>query len=1204
MSVGPYLNSTILSGYVRYGNWTGRGYSALTLSPAFIALTLQQKAVPGSDAFDAVSRLHDIAYDNAQESLLLNLASGSSGSSVMLQYLTQIRQADLNFAAAASDVTAANTWGATVQEIGITVMSAKADWEEAAIERIQQDPAYAASLNDLLTQNPGSIQKALTDISGFDAANATADSVAAFENKLDSDCPFLAATSDVNVLQAALVENPALAPEALAVAGDFGLFASVGSTASYVISEAQLKQPSWDDFYAQSLQTAANEIITQFLAKAGLPANWAAQAASVISISWIKSQITGTQSFNADVYDTGLAMVLNKAVGALASYDHVSTLFSAIGLPKELASLTGAAFNTALSQQLTLYVAKDVLGLSSNALASAGLTGSVSFSSFVSSLGTAFVNAGFALAGQKLALAIFPNEGLPTQIGITVGQTIGGALFGPVGGFLGSLIGDLIGDLAGLIFGTGYRGRPLGVATIKDVNGIFVDGGDGVDNKGYAQKAAAMATRDAANRVLNGIAKAIGGTAEMTDWWEVSVTKTTFTSQSHNLLNGTPADKTQDPNQAAANAILHILRETSFSNGNAYMVFALEQDLSTNQSNDEATLKTVLNDLNAAYDWCAFVAAPDATMISLALSGDVSRYNAWLGEVQRSDSLGLSRLDVVGGTLVIQSSAATLAGDLGALSHMRGQAYSLVFSDTAVHLGQILDTLQAQGSHVAAETLTDNGGTMALTVQQYHNDAAALGAVSGTYSLALSGVAASTAATTLAQPHAIRISVSDTGSNVAAGLDALQSYLAAGKLMGIHLTDSTPTLTLTETQVNKDGRALALIADAYTINETNVAAADATSISQQARLATYSVSDSGGNISANLVALEKLAAASMTTISLTNIYLLAGLMFVKQPNGSSTQVTPQLKGITDTDHTLITASVAGLSADKDALALIQGNPGLAVADTGSTIWANLASLGSNKNVTAISVTDGSTLTFAPSQAAQYGAAIAKFTGINTVITADANTSETISGISASGHHTLSFINETQGVIVNEQNGTVVTIEATQKQVPIKIILGLGYIGIPKPQYTTVYTTYTDHIQGQQPDVIVGPAAYASTFTLASNQVAEGGAGSTYNMAANDTVMGAASALNNSSITGLLASDGFQIDIRDLNFSATVEKFVGNSAGGGTLTISDRSGHSDTFALNIIGGAKLTAGGFSIEADGRGGVMAYYGTGSRPTMNYG
>src|SRR6476661_299248 len=151
MSVGPYTNSTITSGFVRYGNWTGDNYSANTASPDFVPLTAEQRAVPGFDPCDAVSAAHDQAYDTAQQGLLLDLTNGVPGSTAMLSYLTALEQADRSFLAVAPAAQATTPWGQTVQSISLDAISVKADWEAADIRRIQSDPGYAARLDALAT---------------------------------------------------------------------------------------------------------------------------------------------------------------------------------------------------------------------------------------------------------------------------------------------------------------------------------------------------------------------------------------------------------------------------------------------------------------------------------------------------------------------------------------------------------------------------------------------------------------------------------------------------------------------------------------------------------------------------------------------------------------------------------------------------------------------------------------------------------------------------------------------------------------------------------------------------------------------------------------------------------------------------------------------------------------------------------------------
>jgi hypothetical protein len=141
------------------------------------------------------------------------------------------------------------------------------------------------------------------------------------------------------------------------------------------------------------------------------------------------------------------------------------------------------------------------------------------------------------------------------------------------------------------------------------------------------------------------------------------------------------------------------------------------------------------------------------------------------------------------------------------------------------------------------------------------------------YSLSVTGVAAANAAAVAAQPNVVQVSVSDTAADVQANLGSLVTLAAAGKLASITLTNPrTPTLTLTTSQITADAAALALIASAYNLSVTGVAAANAVGVAAQPHVTQVLVSDTAADVLAALGSLETLAAAGkLASITLTQL---------------------------------------------------------------------------------------------------------------------------------------------------------------------------------------------------------------------------------------------------------------------------------------------------------------------------------------------
>jgi hypothetical protein len=79
----------------RYGYWVGPAYGGGVESPAGEVYTPEQRAVRGVDPFDdLVARPHDIAYDDAQQALLAQLAAGADRVAAFRAFVEAIRIAD------------------------------------------------------------------------------------------------------------------------------------------------------------------------------------------------------------------------------------------------------------------------------------------------------------------------------------------------------------------------------------------------------------------------------------------------------------------------------------------------------------------------------------------------------------------------------------------------------------------------------------------------------------------------------------------------------------------------------------------------------------------------------------------------------------------------------------------------------------------------------------------------------------------------------------------------------------------------------------------------------------------------------------------------------------------------------------------------------------------------------------------------------
>lgn len=163
----------------------------------------------------------------------------------------------------------------------------------------------------------------------------------------------------------------------------------------------------------------------------------------------------------------------------------------------------------------------------------------------------------------------------------------------------------------------------------------------------------------------------------------------------------------------------------------------------------------------------------------------------------------------------------TVAGVTAAnASSIAGQAHfvSETIADTAANFVAniaALETLAAAGK-ITSITLTDSTTpTITLTAAQQTADADALNKITSAYNLVITG---STVTASVAATATSAVAVADTAANVMSFLSQLQTQAAAGRITSIAFTDgTTPTLTLSGTQMTADATVLGKITSAYNL---------------------------------------------------------------------------------------------------------------------------------------------------------------------------------------------------------------------------------------------------------------------------------------------------------------------------------------------------------------------------------------------------
>ena len=147
-------------------------------------------------------------------------------------------------------------------------------------------------------------------------------------------------------------------------------------------------------------------------------------------------------------------------------------------------------------------------------------------------------------------------------------------------------------------------------------------------------------------------------------------------------------------------------------------------------------------------------------------------------------------------------SATQVSTDAGILAEIVGN-YNLSISDSSANIATNLNALESHYTHISSLTQTDTGGVLKISATQLVNDAHALALLNGsTYKLA----------------------ITDTSTNIASNLNALQANVA--KITSVSQSDAGKTIAITAVQSSADHAALAKIAGIYNLAVTGTAGTD------------------------------------------------------------------------------------------------------------------------------------------------------------------------------------------------------------------------------------------------------------------------------------------------------------------------------------------------------------------------------------------
>lgn len=209
--------------------------------------------------------------------------------------------------------------------------------------------------------------------------------------------------------------------------------------------------------------------------------------------------------------------------------------------------------------------------------------------------------------------------------------------------------------------------------------------------------------------------------------------------------------------------------------------------------------------------------------------------------------------------------------------------------DSGAHLATNLNLMQSLGTQVADIEQSDTTA-LTITAAQLDTNATALGKFKVAPTFNIIQAKAADAATLAARTDVLSVTVSDSSSNIATQLDALQTNT---ELASIVQTGVVSPLAITAGQLTADADVLSKISGAYTLAVSDVAAADATTLSNNSHVASMTVKDTSAAVASNfsnLNANSKLTQINFSTaalgVTLTQAQVLAGSATLAKINGA------------------------------------------------------------------------------------------------------------------------------------------------------------------------------------------------------------------------------------------------------------------------------------------------------------------------------
>ena len=210
--------------------------------------------------------------------------------------------------------------------------------------------------------------------------------------------------------------------------------------------------------------------------------------------------------------------------------------------------------------------------------------------------------------------------------------------------------------------------------------------------------------------------------------------------------------------------------------------------------------------------------------------------------------------------VVVLGAPVSAAAALQANSHVT----TFSVSDATASVAAAFDALNTT-SKLSSVALTESSA-LPVTYAQMIGNTTLLGKLQGTYKLAVSGVAVANATTLQANGSVASFSITDTSTNV---LDNLVTLNGDTKIATIAFTDvGTPSLSLPFTRYTASTTALASFIGSYVLVVSDAPVSAAAALQANARVQSFSVSDTAANVVAALDALN--GASRLTSVSVSD----------------------------------------------------------------------------------------------------------------------------------------------------------------------------------------------------------------------------------------------------------------------------------------------------------------------------------------------